>query len=226
MSDSNAIGDRIRKLREEKDLTQLGLAQALKKEFGFTVKRETINQWENGARDLKTDYTIILAKFFNQTCDYILRGVEAENMSIHEKTGLSNDAISALTKLSNKKIQKGTETLINGSDVLNELFTNDSFQGLIENIVRAAVTRKRRELTPIDPDDYSKLRYLEMRADDNDVLFAEWKIEHFVKDWALSVFNAFYNKQEATLEKVIYEWEDEYEEYFGNSASAPIEKEV
>lgn len=62
---SNGIGERIRKLREEKGLTQQQLAKKM------YVKRETVNQWENETRDLKTGYTISLADFFGVTCDYI-----------------------------------------------------------------------------------------------------------------------------------------------------------
>jgi len=63
------IGERIQQLRMDKNLTQSELA----KELG--VKRETVNQWENGTRDLKTGYTIKLANYFNETCDYILKGI-------------------------------------------------------------------------------------------------------------------------------------------------------
>lgn len=90
MNKSNTIGDRIRNLRITKGETQVELAKAL------VVKRETVNQWENEARDLKTLYTVLLAKHFETTCDYILRGIESQNISVHEKTGLSDKAIEKL----------------------------------------------------------------------------------------------------------------------------------
>jgi transcriptional regulator with XRE-family HTH domain len=81
------IGARIKQLREKKGLTQAKLAKEL------SVNRETVNQWENGTRDLKTQYTIRLADFFGVTCDDILRGIKAENVDICAETGLSDKAI-------------------------------------------------------------------------------------------------------------------------------------
>ena len=122
MRSSNTIGERIKMLREAKGLTQAELANELSKELGFNVKRETINQWENGARDLKTDYTVILAKYFNQTCDYILRGVKSENIDIHEKLGLSDKAIEELIKLNtNKEFLSVLNTLLEREDFTNRI---------------------------------------------------------------------------------------------------------
>lgn len=87
---SNDIGKKIKELREKKGLTQGELAKRM------YVKRETVNQWENNTRDLKTDYTIKLADYFGVTCDYILRGIEAENITINKELGLSNTAIKVL----------------------------------------------------------------------------------------------------------------------------------
>jgi len=60
------IGEIIRQLRIENKETQKHLANEL------GVKRETVNQWENGARDLKTQCIINLAKHFNISADYLL----------------------------------------------------------------------------------------------------------------------------------------------------------
>lgn len=87
---SNGIGERIRKLREEKGLTQQQLAKEM------YVKRETVNQWENETRDLKTGYTISLADFFGVTCDYILRGIKSENIDVNRSLGLSDKSIDIL----------------------------------------------------------------------------------------------------------------------------------
>ena len=83
-------GNRIRSLREARGKTQADIAKELH------VKRETVNQWENGARGLKPEYTVKLADYFGVTCDFILRGVQAENVRIHQKLGLSEDAIEKL----------------------------------------------------------------------------------------------------------------------------------
>lgn len=86
------IGVRIAKLRENRNLSQAQLAVELDK-IGLKVRRESITQWENGTRDLKTEYTVKLADYFGVTCDYILRGIEADNISIAKETGLTNSAI-------------------------------------------------------------------------------------------------------------------------------------
>jgi len=102
----NGIGKRITALREARDLTQAELAGAL------FVKRETVNQWENETRDLKTDYTVKLANYFNVTCDYILRGVKAENVETNNKTGLSDKAIDKLPTNFTQKIPFSQKTKI------------------------------------------------------------------------------------------------------------------
>ena len=93
----NTIGSRIKNLRIKKGATQAEVANAL------NVKRQTVDQWESGARDLKTQYTISLADYFNVTSDYILRGIEAKNIDIYKKTSLNNEAINMLEWLSMDK---------------------------------------------------------------------------------------------------------------------------
>lgn len=72
MSDINEIGERIKKLREARGLSQHQLSVAL------NVTREVVAKWETGTRDLKTAYMVKLADYFNVTCDYILRGIKAD----------------------------------------------------------------------------------------------------------------------------------------------------
>jgi len=93
MNNGNDIGDRIRKLREENKETQLELAKAV------FVKRETVNQWENGARDIKTQHTVAIANHYGVTCDEILRGVKAENVTLSKDFGLTDSAITGLSNL-------------------------------------------------------------------------------------------------------------------------------
>ena len=94
MTNNSTIGNRIKELREAQKETQADLAKA------FNVKRETVSMWESGARDLKTIYTVRLAEHLETTCDYILRGVQTNNVSIHEKTGLCDEAIINLANAS------------------------------------------------------------------------------------------------------------------------------
>lgn len=95
---SKAAGLRIAKLREARGLSQAELAKELEK-IGLKVKRETITQWENGTRDLKTEYTVKLAEFFDVSCDEILRGIKAENIPISKSLGLSDRTVTNLRQL-------------------------------------------------------------------------------------------------------------------------------
>ena len=105
-----AIGNRIKDLREAKGETQADVASIL------NVKRETVNHWENGVRDLKTEYTVKLAKYFDTTCDYILRGVKAENVDVNLKLGLNDDVIEILSDLQRTKLAYFDKNTIAGVD--------------------------------------------------------------------------------------------------------------
>lgn len=123
------IGVCIAKLREGCGLSQKQLSDELHK-LGLNVRRETVTQWENGTRDLKTDYTIKLAEFFDVSCDYILRGIEAENRSVAEETGLSNNAINSLKKIADMNWRGGRND-ITPSSILDKMVSSKDFIGLI-----------------------------------------------------------------------------------------------
>ena len=55
------VGERITVLREARGLSQRDLSDELAK-LGLVVRRETITQWENGTRDLKTEYLTKLSE--------------------------------------------------------------------------------------------------------------------------------------------------------------------
>ena len=87
------IGKRIKELREGKKLRQADLAEKV------TVKRETVNQWENGTRQIKGEDIAALADALDTTTDYILRGIAAERVDISRYTHLSDKAIERLHQL-------------------------------------------------------------------------------------------------------------------------------
>lgn len=109
--DCNGIGERIAELRKKKGETQADLAKAL------YVKRETVNQWENETRDLKTAHTVALATHFGVTCDEILRGIPSEYVDINKKTGLSSEAIKALLSTNDKN--KGWSSSMRSNYILS-----------------------------------------------------------------------------------------------------------
>lgn len=84
------IGKRIRELRESAGMTQIELAKIM------NIRREVVAKWETGTQDLKSENTVILANLFNVTADFILRGIDSQNVSTHNLTGLSDKAIDVL----------------------------------------------------------------------------------------------------------------------------------
>ncbi len=60
MSSQNLIGDRVRKLRETKNLTQDGLAGACQR-LGWDVSRVTVAKIETGVRAVNDGEIVILA---------------------------------------------------------------------------------------------------------------------------------------------------------------------
>lgn len=127
-SNLEAIGKRIKKLREEKGLTQ----EVFAKEMYIT--RQTVAKWETGRQDFKTQEIIKIADFFDVTCDYLLRGVSSELVDIHKQMGLSEEAIKRLSFLSRASV---TFFMSNGqfmsesiNQVLNALLLSDYFEDL------------------------------------------------------------------------------------------------
>lgn len=57
---------RIRDLREDKDMTQTQMAEIL------NCSQRVYSNYEKGERDIHTDILIALAKFHNTSTDYIL----------------------------------------------------------------------------------------------------------------------------------------------------------
>lgn len=124
----NKIGDRIKELRANK--TQAEVAKAL------NVMRQTVDQWENGTRDLKTQYTISLADYFGVSCDYILRGIKAENVPI-SKIGLSDVSIEKIKFMSDIGIKEDTDRLFSNVEykhLLNCIVESPSFIKMLRNL--------------------------------------------------------------------------------------------
>lgn len=84
------IGARLRKLREDRGLKQRELADHL----GLTAAG--YGKMETGERGLSSEYCIALADYYGTTCDYILRGIEAEYVDVCTRTGLRREALDVL----------------------------------------------------------------------------------------------------------------------------------
>ena len=125
---SSTIGQRIKDLREERGITQDQLGKAL------YVSRETVIKWEAGQRDIKTEYTVKLAKYFNVSSDYLIglidvRTTNADMKAVCEYIGLSEEAVNYVKEFTNAGIREW--------NILNFLLTNRKFFSvlfLMENI--------------------------------------------------------------------------------------------
>lgn len=130
-SNLEAIGKRIAEQRQKNNLTQAELASRV------SVSREIINYWENGSRDIKTGNIVLLAEALNTTCDYLLQGVESNNVDIHRSLGLSNASIDFLKKLNSYKSNSNAPDLIGAVNVLIE---NKFFGEFVCNIFSAMLS--------------------------------------------------------------------------------------
>lgn len=93
MEERYGIGARIKQLRAAKGMTQAQLAKRL------NVTREKVNFWENEIRDIKSTDIVLLADTLETTCDYLLRGIAPENVTIASELGLSNKSIESLKSI-------------------------------------------------------------------------------------------------------------------------------
>ena len=129
--ESNSIGARVAERRNEMGLKQRELADML------SVKRETVNQWENGIRQIKGEDIARLADALGTTTDYILRGIKSENLSIAKETGLSDEAITILRRLAASPRPAGAQKfgyIIDTISVLSDLIASKHFHDLFGDI--------------------------------------------------------------------------------------------
>lgn len=84
------VADRIKYLREESGLTQVGLANLL----GIT--RSGVNAWEMGISVPSTQYVVELARIFKVSTDYLLGVEESATISV---AGLTEEDVQLLHRI-------------------------------------------------------------------------------------------------------------------------------
>lgn len=106
--------DRLRGLREKRNITQVRLSTELE------VSQETISAYENGKAEPKIDKLIKIANFLNTSTDYLLGKIDDE---------------SPLVDLANNVVDEQLNELINNYARLNKLQRKDLiwYSGIIEN---------------------------------------------------------------------------------------------
>lgn len=93
MFDKTGLKKRLQELRIYKRLSQKDVADYL----GIT--QTAYGKIETGERGLSVEYCVQLAELYGRTCDYILRGIEAENVDICSRTGLTQNTIELLENM-------------------------------------------------------------------------------------------------------------------------------
>lgn len=112
----NTFGERLTELRENKDLSRQKVADDL------GISRASLEYYEKGKRTPDIEILLKLADYFEVTCDYLIKGVSTENVSIHNKTGLSDKSIEVLTLLNQLK----DKSVNYHKKVLNYLQSNEN----------------------------------------------------------------------------------------------------
>lgn len=65
------FGNRLRSLREQRDLTMEMLADDMNAKYGLTLGKGTISRWESGATDPAISFVVCVADYFNVSLDYL-----------------------------------------------------------------------------------------------------------------------------------------------------------
>jgi len=73
------VGDRIKRLREEKEISQKALAEFI------NVSPSTVGMYEQGRRMPSTEILNLIATYFNVTSDYLLERTNNPHSKISEK---------------------------------------------------------------------------------------------------------------------------------------------
>ena len=122
-------GARIALLRKRERLSQEELAEKL------YTSRASVNMWERGERSLKAEDVLQLADFFGVTTDYILRGIEAQNVDIYRATGLSQDAINNLRNFKDKDRIEGTDEPAGKCAALSRALSSWSVVNIVASLI-------------------------------------------------------------------------------------------
>lgn len=97
------VADKIKKLREQLNMSQAELA----KKIGIT--RSSVNAWEQGISVPSTQYIVELSEIFNVSTDFLLLSNNAKTVNVSGLTDEDilyiNDSIIYLQK-KNKKLKK------------------------------------------------------------------------------------------------------------------------
>ena len=124
------IGNRIATLRKQKGWSQKELGEKI------GVRQSVISRYESGDITLSPDDIIKFADIFDVTCDFLLRGYDAQNVDTGKATGFGNGTI--------KKLREWNE--VGRCRFIDYMLLDERFQILLTN-VEHCVSHKRMEIS-------------------------------------------------------------------------------
>lgn len=143
MNIQKEIGMRLKALRDERGLRQKDLADRL------GVTPAAYGKFEAGDRGLNSEYCIALADYYGISCDYILRGINSDQIDICSKTCLTSDTVDALSNRFNQDYtaiyEAFTDDLLKIFDENDETVIDAYFdkRSTTEKVNRHAALKKR-----------------------------------------------------------------------------------
>lgn len=93
MATNKTFAERLTELREKTEKKRQEVADDI------GISRASLEYYEKGKRKPDIDVLLKLADYYEVTCDYLLKGVKTENVSINNVTGLSDKAIEKLQNI-------------------------------------------------------------------------------------------------------------------------------
>ena len=121
MSTKSTFGSRLKNLRDEKGISQVELAAVM------GVTRGSVSYYEKGERTADIEALSAASRYFGVPSDWLLGITNTrapENVSIGERTGLSDEVISHLGWLQKQEFKTAWT-----ADTINALFTQNNFDG-------------------------------------------------------------------------------------------------
>lgn len=97
-----SFGDKLKKLRNEKKLSQGQLADELNAKFGSSVNKSMISKWENDKEEPRMESIRNIVSFFNITLDYLIDNNTNDNKSEANIIDIAKDMESFLRTLENE----------------------------------------------------------------------------------------------------------------------------
>jgi len=173
-----SIGARVQELREQSSMTQSKLAESM------GISRETLNHWESNAREIKATQVLKLADLFNVTCDYILRGVSADNVEVHGQTGLKDEAIHQLKTIYNERSQYLMPPPVLKTDFFNYTLSNQDFMEKFPDRLIAYCNER------LDDDQNAKRAGAFIRSEETDI--ASYLTTRLMQELAENCYKDFY----------------------------------